>query len=1271
MKRFLFLFILFLSFFNIYSADYYVSSSGTDNGSCGSEGSPCQTIQYALDNKVGAGDTLYIRGGTYRETITIDEDGSIGNVITIQNYPNEVVTIDGTVDISGTWSTYGSVSGSYQLSYSGNNDITQLFVDDVPMVNARWPNAQFNDDSIFSHSSWAQGDEGDDDNPNSVQGSLQIDEDIYNPGSLDLNNSIGILNIGSFKTETVKITGHTQNAGADDVITYGYTGGTDADYSTTYKDKHHYYFFEGKLAFMDTNNEWFHDKTNHILYLYPDDGLNPSTTGRTIKAKTTDYRVTFSGANYITFKGINFFATTIDVQNSDNLSIEECNFYFPSASKRMLGLTNGLGSTNVTSLNNTSDNNIIKKCLFENTEGEALVIKGDSNEIENNYFHHIDWSASDLNGLMVTMYCTGDSNTFTKNTIHTTGASATVLPGTSSTFSYNKVTNTGLLQSDGAVFQGTKNYVEGSNVHHNFIYDTEKYAFRYDAPGGDAAVAGSYGRMHHNVADNTNGLMIKGNNQIIAHNTVMNTINNRNDIIILAEDCSNTSTWLYNNLAKRIGSHRSSQSFSLSADSPMPMGTIGYIEYNNGSDDLWRTCVDNDVSNGWTATVGNGSSQDNIDQINVLRTGLDYNSDIESLLNYNAANGKSEADYVPTNNVTLVNAGISPTTTVNTGASTTSTLNLLVPHTNVSSAADIGAFEYGGTVWTAGIDWTPKFHTTIWKKDAATTDWNTTSNWSTGYVPTSDVHVIIPANDNSRYPEISNTGAAAKNITVNTSATLTIDKEGDLTLSGNLVNRGTITLNSDSNEFSSLIVQGTSSGNITYNRYVNATDGGDEGWDLIGSPVDGQAVSGFATTNIAGTATLATNGSGQYAIGVYDNSVASGHSDEWVNYTNSGSGWQAGNFVKGKGYAMASVSGGTGLLAFTGTVDTDATETIAIEDHSDGSGTVWNLIANPYPSFITIGPTSTTDTFLEVNEDVIDDTYVGVYGYDAETSNDSRIYDPYNNTTNAKMAPGQGFMVAARSTTSANITFKEEMQTTSTGDDFISGDALNDSYEVLLKLYYEDNVKGQTKLYFKDILTLGLDKGWDAGAFNQNAAIMTRLVEEDEGHGLAINAMSTDHMNNISIPLVINNLNGIEFRVNLHTSTIGEVNIYLEDAELSTLTLLNEEDFVLTPTSDLSDAGRFYIHLTADTLSDGEVNTSLLNAYKKVDSNYITIEGLSTQSTSTQVSLFNILGAKVMDATLDNTSNTQMISTNGLSTGIYVIKLESGQNQLAKKLIIH
>ena len=110
--------------------------------------------------------------------------------------------------------------------------------------------------------------------------------------------------------------------------------------------------------------------------------------------------------------------------------------------------------------------------------------------------------------------------------------------------------------------------------------------------------------------------------------------------------------------------------------------------------------------------------------------------------------------------------------------------------------------------------------------------------------------------------------------------------------------------------------------------------------------------------------------------------------------------------------------------------------------------------------------------------------------------------------------------------------------------------------------------------------------------------------------------------------------------------------------------------YVAPSASGGDDAGRFYIYLTADTLSNEEINTSILNAYKEVNANYITIEGLATQLSSTEVRLYNILGTRVMDTTLDNTTNTQTISTNGFATGIYVLKLISGKNQLTKKLII-
>ena len=302
-KNFLLTYIFIFSFFQLISqTTYYVApslSGGSDNNA-GTLVAPFETLQYAI-NQLTAGDILNIREGTYRETVTIDEGNISGPLITIQNYNNEVVTIDGTTDITGTWNTYDNVSGAYRLSYAGSNDITQLFVDEQPMINARWPNAQFNDDSIFSHSTWAEGDED-----NSTDGSLTIDTSVHNPGSIDLNNSIGVLNIGSFKTWTVAMTGHNS---VTNVITYNEANVPDNDF----KEKHHYYFFEGKLDFLDTNNEWFHDKSNDMLYLFPDDSSDPSS--RSIKAKLSDndYRVTLHGAKYVKLKGINFFCDSRNI----------------------------------------------------------------------------------------------------------------------------------------------------------------------------------------------------------------------------------------------------------------------------------------------------------------------------------------------------------------------------------------------------------------------------------------------------------------------------------------------------------------------------------------------------------------------------------------------------------------------------------------------------------------------------------------------------------------------------------------------------------------------------------------------------------------------------------------------------------------------------------------------------------------------------------------------------------------------------------------------
>ena len=83
-----------------------------------------------------------------------------------------------------------------------------------------------------------------------------------------------------------------------------------------------------------------------------------------------------------------------------------------------------------------------------------------------------------------------------------------------------------------------------------------------------------------------------------------------------------------------------------------------------------------------------------------------------------------------------------------------------------------------------------------------------------------------------------------------------------------------------------------------------------------------------------------------------------------------------------------------------------------------------------------------------------------------------------------------------------------------------------------------------------------------------------------------------------------------------------------------------------------------------------DVSSNLMNAYKNANSDYITVEGLSSQAGIVNISLFNILGAKVLSTSFDNSSNEINISTLGLSQGIYVIELESSGSRVTKKILI-
>jgi hypothetical protein len=77
-----------------------------------------------------------------------------------------------------------------------------------------------------------------------------------------------------------------------------------------------------------------------------------------------------------------------------------------------------------------------------------------------------------------------------------------------------------------------------------------------------------------------------------------------------------------------------------------------------------------------------------------------------------------------------------------------------------------------------------------------------------------------------------------------------------------------------------------------------------------------------------------------------------------------------------------------------------------------------------------------------------------------------------------------------------------------------------------------------------------------------------------------------------------------------------------------------------------------------------------MNAYKEADSDFITIEGLSSQTGEVKISMYNILGSKIMSTSFDNSLNQRVISTQAISQGIYVIELESSGRRVTKKILI-
>jgi hypothetical protein len=498
--------------------DFYVATTGSDTNS-GTLAAPFATIQHAVD-RMSAGDTCYIRGGTYHEEIDLSGVAGISNApVTLVNYNEETVVLDGTAAITNRWTL--DEGAIYKTTVT--EDITQLFVGDQLMTLARFPNALAFSDSMWSYASHRQREASTSrftviDNPDAGA------SDALVGAGVSFNDCVAVCNFADHITYARLVKNHVAGSNTFDVAWMEKIGTSN------------YYFFEGgtnnaERVMLDMAEEWAYDESTKTVYLWPEDGQDP--TGSEIFGKTQDYAIT-GGANtsYIVIDGLDFWATTFSFESSDHITIQNCDSDYYAASKRALGdITEAETATFIGTETDFCEDILIYNCAFRHADGGGLYSSYTANmQIENNLFYQIDYANID-NFATVQMNNSQDL-VYRRNTMETAGSGAgmsasrykvgTVRPVT---VEYNFHTDCARKQGDGSSVYMPHDDVVESVARYNWFIGNYERDFRWD--GWNDPLLGTNANFYCNVAMSTlikavavgDGCHLKGDGHEVYNNT--------------------------------------------------------------------------------------------------------------------------------------------------------------------------------------------------------------------------------------------------------------------------------------------------------------------------------------------------------------------------------------------------------------------------------------------------------------------------------------------------------------------------------------------------------------------------------------------------------------------------------------------------------------------------------------------------------------------------------------------------------------------------------
>ncbi|MFC2090021.1 right-handed parallel beta-helix repeat-containing protein [Bacteroidota bacterium] len=470
-KAIIFQLIIFTS---VSATTYYVSPTGDNNNKGTSESKPFLVVQFAID-KMKAGDTLIVLDGFYTGTLQLKSG------ITIQAKNPRKVVFSGAEQLKGTNFTQHS-DNIYKSKIS--TPPKQLFYMGKPMPWASWPKVTHANNWVKSKR-WVEGEQ--------VGEERIIKADFSSIKDLDLSGGVCYLrdltsvqrhNIESFDGTNLKIE------------TIGNRRKTNSSM----------FLLAGAVDLVSAPGEWaYKDGT---LYFYPPDGKKPNATE--LYAQTNDYTINeIQALSDIIIEGVDFFATSVKLQEAGNKNIIFRNVYFTYTGGEIDYDGNKLNPLENRPVQISGTEILFDRCLFAGARLTALAFTDAPDFTVQNCVFMENNPYGSFGARAMSVRANGPF-TITRNTFFNVNSDAVSVSfrgfqgDGNPHISYNNIFNAGVFNPDvSGVYLPNKN-MYWTEFHHNWAHNCNGNAVRLDQ-------AGQHFSVHHNVCwASRRGLNIEG-----------------------------------------------------------------------------------------------------------------------------------------------------------------------------------------------------------------------------------------------------------------------------------------------------------------------------------------------------------------------------------------------------------------------------------------------------------------------------------------------------------------------------------------------------------------------------------------------------------------------------------------------------------------------------------------------------------------------------------------------------------------------------------------